>query len=65
MNKKLVFPRVEKYFGDHLSLNNFKKISTLGQGSFGEVNLYTHIQSGKEYAIKKIQLNKEVKISRE
>jgi serine/threonine protein kinase len=59
----LKFPRVTEYFGKELSLDDFEHIETLGKGTFGHVALYMHRASGKEFAIKRIQLVKEGKKS--
>lgn len=55
------FPRVTEFFGRSLSLDDFEMIRKLGKGTFGYVSLYRHIATGKEYAIKRIQLVKEGK----
>lgn len=36
-------------------------MAELGKGTYGFVSLYRHIDTGKEYAIKRIQLAKEGK----
>ena len=56
-----LFPRVASEFGPNLSLFQFEVLGKLGKGTFGQVNLYRHIATGKEYAIKRIQLAKEGK----
>jgi serine/threonine protein kinase len=64
MKQELTFPRVSFFFGQELRLADFEFEKVLGKGSFGQVGLYRHRTSGKEYAIKKIQLNKTQKITR-
>lgn len=65
MKKELAFPRVSYFFGDGLKLADFEFVRTLGKGSYGHVGLYRHRASQRDYAIKKIQLSKPLKISRQ
>ena len=60
---ELKFPRVTEFFGESFSLADFQLINKLGKGTFGQVSLYRHNVSGKEYAIKRINFVKEGKKS--
>jgi len=33
-------------------IEQYRKIKNLGRGAYGEVELYQHIETGKEYALK-------------